>query len=238
MSADKENGSKKFSQEVQQQITSRIIFGTGYGNPPAEHRFKKGAPSPNPKGRPRKAPPDLGLTEQPMLAAVLKGTDKKITMRDGGKTTEVSVREGLVQAVIANALKGNARSQGLLGDWVRTADAVKAREVRQSNEYWRAYQLAAREILAEAKARGESEPTVLPHPDDIVLDDVAGAPHYRTVRPGKCNPDAEHGRFSSRSHSAGGPGRKVHAGTEGWRSTPWAGSGLRICNAHEPSFTT
>lgn len=181
MSAEKGKGASKkaksaeLSQDVQNEITQRIIFGAGYGSPPEHTRFKKGAPSPNPKGRPRKAPPDLSLAEQPMLEAVLKGADKKVTMREGGKVTQVPARAAFVHSVYANALNGNARSQGLLGDWLRTADEVKAREIRESRDYWRTYQRVARELIAEARAKGESEPIIVPHPDDIIFDDESGA---------------------------------------------------------------
>ncbi|MFD2053582.1 DUF5681 domain-containing protein [Mesorhizobium calcicola] len=181
MSAEKGKGTSKkaksveLSQDLQNEITQRIIFGAGYGSPPEHTRFKKGAPSPNPRGRPRKALPDLSLAEQPMLEAVLKGADKKVTMREGGKITEVPARAALVHSVYANALKGNARSQGLIGDWLQRADEVKAREIRESRDYWRTYQRVARELIAEAKAKGESEPIIVPHPDDIILDDESGA---------------------------------------------------------------
>ncbi|TIO04214.1 DUF5681 domain-containing protein [Mesorhizobium sp.] len=117
-------------------IKGQVLFGTGYGKPPMATRFQKGMPSPNPNGRPRKAAADLTLSEQPMLSAALKGANKKIAVREGGKTTEIPAREAIVQTVILNALKGNARSQGLAMDLFRTADEANAREIRQRDEIW------------------------------------------------------------------------------------------------------
>lgn len=55
-------------------------------------------------------------------------------------------------------------------DLIRTAEQAHAREVRERNEYWSAYQAAARAVIAERTAKGEAEPEVLPHPDDIAID--------------------------------------------------------------------
>ncbi|CCV11211.1 DUF5681 domain-containing protein [Mesorhizobium sp. STM 4661] len=176
MAAEKRGTGKKASEpsgDIHDDIKRQVIFGVGYGKPPMSTRFVKGR-SGNSAGRPRKAAPDLSMAEQPMLSAALKGANKMIAVREGGKATEIPAREAIVQTVILNALKGNARSQGLAMDLFRTADEAHAREIRQRNEIWERYKALTTAELAGAKQRGEPEPRILPHPDDIVIDSETG----------------------------------------------------------------
>ncbi|MFD1987414.1 hypothetical protein ACFSOZ_33885 [Mesorhizobium newzealandense] len=82
---------------------------------------------------------------------------------------------------MVDAIKGNARSQGLMSDLFTRADEANAREVRQRNENWQTYKLAAIARLQEAKERGELEPRFLPRPDDIVIDPETGQQFHGPV---------------------------------------------------------
>lgn len=81
-------GKPKVNTDPSEEIKRQTIFGTGYGKPPKDKQFKKGQPG-NPYGRPRKAPVEVNLSDQPMLSAVLKSAGKTVRMREGDKTTEV-----------------------------------------------------------------------------------------------------------------------------------------------------
>jgi len=77
----------------------------GYGKPPPEHRFKPGQ-SGNPKGRP-KGTRNLKTD----LEEELKET---ITVSESGRPKRLSKQRALVKAMVAKALKGDARSTALL----------------------------------------------------------------------------------------------------------------------------
>lgn len=74
----------------------------GYGRPPRRHRFKKGAPSPNPQGRPRtsKAPDAVG-----------KVLDQRVPMTVNGRREKVTVTEALLQSMLKDAFSGDRRAR-------------------------------------------------------------------------------------------------------------------------------
>jgi hypothetical protein len=165
-----ETPKQPLSDEIAQRIRAQIIHGgTGYGQPSKERQFKKGQ-SGNPRGRPRGSPPDLSIADQPSLGFARQIANKTIPVQDGGNAREVSRHEVLISKIFTHGVKGNARYAGMMLDLIRTAEQAHAREVRAQNEYWADYKSVAREAIAELRAKGEAEPAILPHPDDIVID--------------------------------------------------------------------
>lgn len=159
----------------EEEIKHRAIFGddVGYGKPPEQSRFKKGQ-SGNPKGRPKKASSDLSLTDQPMLSAVLGVANKTVPVRDGGEMTEMSMLEAVVTATAACAVKGNARSQATFIGLAQKAHEAEVLERRRSIKLWAEYKRVWSAQIDDAKKRGEPAPSILPHPDDIVIDYTKG----------------------------------------------------------------
>jgi hypothetical protein len=159
----------------EEEIKRRIIFGNdvGYGRPPEQNRFKKGQ-SGNPKGRPKKTPLDLSLTDQPMLSAVLAIANKTVPVRDGGELREMSMLEAVVAATATGAVSVNPRSQATFLSLTQKAYEADLLQRRRSIELWTEYKRAWSAKIADAKKRGEPAPCILPHPDDIIIDHAKG----------------------------------------------------------------
>jgi hypothetical protein len=78
-------------------------YEVGYGRPPAEHRFRKGQPTRNPRGRPRrKASNFIDLLNEP------------VSLKIQGRTRKVPYKEAFVQVIKERALRGDLRSSQIL----------------------------------------------------------------------------------------------------------------------------
>lgn len=117
----------------------------------------------------RPSAPQKPATMQPMQSIYRKIADEKISMRQGAEVKEVTVREAMARAHIKTAMGGNARALADVTRHFAIADASRAAELAEEQAFWRSYQDVARLQIAEAKHKGEPEPLILPHPDDIVI---------------------------------------------------------------------
>lgn len=77
----------------------------GYGKPPAKTRFKPGQ-SGNPKGRP-KGTANLRTDLRSELS-------EKIQIREGERSLKVSKQRAMLKALVAKALKGDARAANVV----------------------------------------------------------------------------------------------------------------------------
>ncbi len=114
MTADDQEKSKPLD------VRTDVDYQVGYGRPPREHQFKKGGPSPNPKGRPRGANRrgvDLArvLTE-PVIAAI------------NGKHRSMPFFEAAVQVLKQKTLNGDVRAAKMVFELMKLMDMVKPPE--------------------------------------------------------------------------------------------------------------
>jgi hypothetical protein len=79
-------------------------YEVGYRRPPRKNQFKKGQPSPNPKGRPRGS-------KNVDLVQVLK---EPVTLKIGGRTRKVPYLEAWMQVIKEKALKGDIKASQVL----------------------------------------------------------------------------------------------------------------------------
>lgn len=162
---------KRLSDKVVEEIKRGILFGnTGYKRPPKEHQFKKGQ-SGNPKGRPKMS---TIKGEDNLDALVLKEAKRTVTAREGDEVKEFTALEAVLRALYATAIKGNAYAQKYIVERSGRAERERTQQIQQSIDFWTLYIAEGREAIDEAERNGEEPPTLLPHPDDIVIDHNKG----------------------------------------------------------------
>jgi hypothetical protein len=80
-------------------------YEVGYGKPPKNNRFKPGQ-SGNSKGRPKGT--------RNLKTDLAEELQERISLKEGGKTKQVSKQRALVKSLMAKALQGDARAAALL----------------------------------------------------------------------------------------------------------------------------
>src|SRR5579884_1685731 len=81
-------------------------YEVGYGRPPQEHQFKKGAPSPNPRGRPKRKGMDAIDLQRHLMAPV--------NIKINGKERRMPYFEAFIEMTKAKALNGDPRAVQIL----------------------------------------------------------------------------------------------------------------------------
>ena len=144
----------------------------GYGKPPKATQFKKGR-SGNPKGRPRKVRErSLKLSDGSFEDFFEHEVYRTIRVIDGGSPTEMPVVQATIRSIVTGALKGNRLSQQVLLKWVQDKEEQRVREKHEFFAHMRACKLKGEKILAIYRKADKAPPELIPHPDDIVLDEI------------------------------------------------------------------
>ncbi len=151
---------------------------TGYGNPPVEHRFRKGR-SGNPAGRPRATGAQgdrLPGSTEPGRQMILAEAYRRVTVEEDGKTFELSTHEAVLRAMATAAREGNQIAQH------RWTQLVKTAEAEQKRAQIALYNVLERDHLEREWSDREGKMVVRPsYADDIVADPRTGAVVVREV---------------------------------------------------------
>ena len=146
---------------------------TGYGRPPKEHQFKKGH-SGNERGRPRKVVAEKAPDSHwgTSLYATGRIAYEPVPVTLNGKKTTIPAIEALHRRRLNDALKGGNRL--LQREVIADADAHEKQELKREVERYLELQKAKADgeaLVAQARAKGLPEPVLIPHPDDIIIDE-------------------------------------------------------------------
>ena len=151
-------------------------YAVGYRRPPKQHQFEKGR-SGNPRGRPKKMVDQAAgqtVTLPGLHDLVLEEALRKVPLREGDKTIELTVIRAAVRSLGLSAMKGDRRSQLAFKDLFDTAQAQvyeeRLRQLTTAAEYKGEWQA----VFDRCDREGRSRPDVLPHPDDVIIDWKAG----------------------------------------------------------------
>ena len=112
-------------------------YKVGYGKPPRHSRFKKGEPSANPRGRPRKN----------LAALLVDGLNKPVTVTENGRRRKGTVREAVVSQLINKSATADLRATKMLLDIMR--DAEKQAGAPSPPEAPRRFTPADEEVVAQ-----------------------------------------------------------------------------------------
>ena len=144
--------------------------GGGYGNPPLHSRFKPGQ-SGNPKGSKNKT--TAGHADR-LAQLILAEANREVPIKESGEAVKIPVAKAIMRAVIANSLKGVAKSQQLFFDATRYA--AKHEDDRRNALLEAAvnYKENCRVVAENCDKADMPCPEFFPDPDHIQIDSATG----------------------------------------------------------------
>jgi len=99
------------------------VFEVGYGKPPKNTRFKKGA-SGNPNGRPKGA--------KGFIASLKRELESTVTVREGNRKIRIPKAEALAKRLVEKALKGEMVALKMLAQFDANLSEQVEQEAKQS----------------------------------------------------------------------------------------------------------
>lgn len=144
----------------------------GYARPPKEHRFKKGQPSPNPRGRPRrKDPARSGFTvgwNNELHQLNIDEAMRPVQVREGDRVFSIPAAQAMMRAVYAKAAKGHVGAMRVGFSAMDRSHAVLRSEVEERVQAAISYKWDAEQRLRHCKRHGLRYDWPI-HPEDIEI---------------------------------------------------------------------
>ncbi len=146
----------------------------GYARPPAARRFRKGQ-SGNPSGKRKERGIELpAMNEEAMKKILIEEAYRTIKINDGDRQVSVPMVRAILRSLAVSAVKGQLHAQAL---FVRLLSAVEQQNKALSDEWLNGaitYKAEWEKELLRRQRMGLKLPEPVPHPDDVIIDRIAG----------------------------------------------------------------
>jgi hypothetical protein len=155
-------------------------YEVGYKKPPKSGQFRKGEPSRNPRGRPRKKrktqrplPNEVRIAER-----ILAESRRPVKIRENGKVEEIPMIDAVMRSVGAKAVQGDPRAGAAYIQLTDRAEATIIKEWNAVIDSVLEYKAGWREAFEQYDRAGKARPEPIPHPDEVILDYAAMEVRY------------------------------------------------------------
>ena len=146
----------------------------GYGKAPQSGRFTKGR-SGNPSGKRKESGSELpAINDEAMKKIVREEAYRTIKINDGDREVSVPMVQAILRSLAVSAVKGHLHAQAL---FVRLLGTVEQQNKAMADEGLNAainYKAEWEKELLRRQLRGLRAPEPVPHPDDVIIDRIAG----------------------------------------------------------------
>lgn len=144
-------------------------YEVGFGKPPKETRFKKGA-SGNPAGRPKDTKNKDNTMRTRLYDVILNEAYREVEVSERNGLATMTVAKAVVRSIAGQATKGRVGAQRL---FLESLHAVEKASERERHEFFKAavkYKQDWTAAIKRAEQNGDPAPDMIPHLDDIEVD--------------------------------------------------------------------
>lgn len=146
----------------------------GRGRAPVARRFSKGR-SGNPSGKRKERGIELpAMNEEAMKKILIEEAYRMIKVNDGDRQVSVPMVRAILRSLAVSAAKGQLHAQAL---FVRLLGTVEQQNKALSDEWLNGainYKAEWEKELLRRQQMGWNLPEPVPHPDDVIIDRIAG----------------------------------------------------------------
>jgi len=99
---------------------------------------------------------------------------REVEVRGAHGPETLSMLEAAMRSLTVKAAKGDVPAQKAVLALSRAVDAEETAERERQYEFWKDYKARKWEEIRQYHLAGQPEPQILPHPDDVVIDQHTG----------------------------------------------------------------